>query len=159
LHEYDTNVLDRCRYNREALLRGALAFGVELEMEPVRNSSQRDLADALGGRTTKTYILKDDASLDAGVELVCVPFTLEEHRSVFGWAEVLSPVQDIAKGLPRNCGMHVHINKAALTPLQIGKILVFLNSRVMREHITTVAQRESNDYCIRSEKKVTDGGC
>lgn len=158
LHDHDEDVLDWCDYDKEILARGALVFGVELELEPVRHSSQGNLVEALGGRTTDSYILKDDASLESGVELVCIPLTLEQHRTSFGWEEVLSPVQNIAKGRARNCGQHVHINKAALTPFQIGKMLVFLNSRVMRERITTVAQRESNDYCRRSEKKVTDGG-
>ncbi len=55
--------------------------------------------------------------------------------------------------------MHVHINKASLTSLQIGKMLVFLNSAAMSQWITAIAQRESNGYCERSQKKVTDGKC
>ena len=162
LHDYGEDVLEWCEYNRESLENGALAFGVELEMESRRNSSQEEIAEALGSRTTERYILKEDESLDYGVELVCIPLTLEEHRTVFDWQGVLEPVQHIAVSGPgtKNCGMHVHINKAALTPLQIGKMLVFLNSPLMRRHITTVAQRESNEYCKRSAKKLTDGrGC
>jgi hypothetical protein len=53
--------------------------------------------------------------------------------------------------------MHVHINKAALSALQIGKIQVFLNCPAMREQITMIAQRESNSYCERKKKRLTDG--
>jgi hypothetical protein len=159
LHDYDENVLEHCHYDKQALVKGALVFGVELEIEPVRGCSQRQLVEALGGRTREQFILKEDGSLDSGVEIVTVPLTLDSHLKSFNWQQVLSPLLDIAlSGAGTvNCGMHVHINKAALSPLQIGKMLVFLNSPAMRSRITTIAQRESNTYCERSEKKVTDG--
>lgn len=159
LHDYSTDVLDYCDYDKEALERGALMFGVELEMEPAGDTSQDELADELGGRTCREYILKEDASLDAGVELVTIPLSLEGHRDRFAWRRVLSSVQGHAKSGAgtTNCGMHVHINKAALSSLQIGKMQVFLNSTSLRDQITTIAQRASNDFCERSAKKVTDG--
>lgn len=159
VHDYSENVLQYCKYDRKALESGALMFGVELEMEPAESGAQEEVADALGGRTCNQYILKSDGSLDSGVELVTIPLTLDGHRDGFNWARVLKPVQYIAKsGMgTTNCGMHVHINKAALSPLQIGKMLVFLNSPAMRDPITVIAQRESNSYCERSQKKITDG--
>jgi hypothetical protein len=159
LHEYEADVLDWCKYNTDAIHRGALLFGVELEMEPRSGHDQSDLTAALGGITQKQYILKEDGSLDDGVELVTVPLTLEDHTSRFGWGKVLDPLRLIAKsGVDTdNCGMHVHINKSALTPLQIGKMLVFLNSVVLQDQITTIAQRDSNTFCQRRAKKFTDG--
>lgn len=159
VHDYGDNVLDYCEVDHEALESGALMFGVELEMEPTCPGGQRRVAEALGGRTCDRYILKADGSLDCGVELVTIPLTLEGHRDRFGWDRVLEPVQHIAKsGMgTTNCGMHVHINKAALSSLQIGKMLVFLNSPAMRDPITAIAQRESNSYCERSDKRITDG--
>lgn len=159
LHPYEDNVLDWCKYDRKLVERGALLFGVELEMEPTGRAEQADLIDALGGITGKKFILKEDGSLDDGVEIVTIPLSLEDHTTRFGWEEVLDPLRSIAKsGVDTdNCGMHVHINKAALSPLQIGKMLVFLNSALLRNQITIIAQRESNTYCKRSDKKFTDG--
>jgi len=138
---------------------GALLFGVELEMEPRGRTEQSDLIEALGGITQEKFILKEDGSLDDGVELVTIPLSLEDHLSRFGWEHVLDPLRTIAKSGADtdNCGMHVHINKAALSPLQIGKMLVFLNSTVLRDQITIIAQRDSNTFCKRSDKKFTDG--
>ena len=159
LHSYEENVLDWCEYNRESIAQGALLFGVELEMEPRGRTDQSDLIEALGGITQEKYILKEDGSLDDGVELVTIPLCLEEHTTRFGWDEVLDEMPSIAKSGAgtENCGMHVHINKAALSHLQIGKMLVFLNSAVLRDFITIIAQRESNSYCTRSVKRFTDG--
>jgi hypothetical protein len=159
LLEHDENVLTWCKFDRKRLGKGSLVFGVELEMEPTGDASQGDIIHAFGGCARSQYILKEDGSLEDGVELVTVPLTLEEHLTRFGWEQVLAPVRNVAKsGVGTNrCGMHVHVNKAALSSLQIGKMLVFLNSIVMRDYITTIAQRESNTYCTRSAKKVTDG--
>jgi len=159
LHPYEENVLDRCKYNRKLVEQGAVLFGVELEMEPRGRTEQSDLIEALGGITQEKFILKEDGSLDDGVELVTIPLSLEDHLSRFGWEHVLDPLRTIAKSGADtdNCGMHVHINKAALSPLQIGKMLVFLNSTVLRDQITIIAQRDSNTFCKRSDKKFTDG--
>lgn len=159
LLDYSTDVLECCQHDSRALRKGALMFGVELEMEPRGHSTQSDVAAALGGKQTAKYILKDDGSLSSGVELVTIPMTLEQHRANFGWEATLAPVLTRAKSGAgtTHCGMHVHVNKAALTPLQIGKILVFMNSPKLARNISTIAQRESNGYCERSHKKVTDG--
>jgi hypothetical protein len=159
LHAYEENVLNWCEYNRKLVEEGALLFGVELEMEPTGRADQSDLIEALGGITGTKFILKEDGSLDGGVELVTIPLSLEDHTARFGWEAVLDPLRSIAKSGAdtENCGMHVHINKAALSSLQIGKMLVFLNSTAMRDQVTTIAQRESNTFCRRSDKKFTDG--
>lgn len=138
--------------------RNALVFGVELEMEP-DGYDQSDVSSALNGPQTERYILAHDGSLNDGVELITVPLTLAQHRKDFGWEKILEPVLTIAKagaGTDR-CGMHVHINRAALTPLQIGKIMVFLNSSLLEEHMVRIAQRDSNSYCERKPKMLTSG--
>jgi hypothetical protein len=130
-------------------------FGVELEMEPRGRSSQSEVIGALGGRSNENYILKSDGSLNCGVELVTIPLTLEQHKKDFDWHAVLKPVARIAKSGAgtTSCGIHVHINKRALTALQIGKMLVFANSPACARQLTVIAQRESNGYCNRSKKR------
>lgn len=140
----------------------ALVFGVELEMEP-RNCSGRDLITKLGGsdQRGKNFILKHDGSLQDGVELVTMPFTLEQHKEekAIRWKKLLTSVAGKAMSGAHTdrCGMHIHINKAALSALTIGKMLVFLNSEDLAPLITTIAQRGSGHYCERDTKKITDG--
>jgi hypothetical protein len=109
----------------------ALCFGVELEMEAKRGHNWSELVQALGGKDGNgSFLLKSDGSLDNGVELVTLPFTLEDHQSYFNWKEVLEQVRPIAHSGEgtTNCGIHIHINRAALTPLVLGKMLVFVNA-------------------------------
>lgn len=160
LLDYGQRVEKHCARDDAALSAGALMFGVELEMEPNGRGEQADVAAALNGPVADKYILKEDGSLTAGVELVTVPLTLEQHRTQFDWAGVLKPVQGIAKSGAgtTHCGMHVHINKAALTPLQLGKMLVFLNADAMDEHITRIAQRGSVGYCQKkADTQIREG--
>lgn len=134
---------------------GALVFGVESEMEA--DNSVSDLAEALGGRMGNgLYILKSDGSLDNGVELVTLPFTLQEHRDLFKWPEVLKNATRHGAGDRRTCGIHVHINRTAVTPLTLGKMLVFINSDLTRDLMETIAQRGATSYCARFKKKITD---
>lgn len=142
----------------------SLCFGVELECEAKRGYSQSDLCAALGGKDGNgTYILKDDGSLSNGAELVTLPYSLEHHREKFGWSRILdSEVARIGKsGTGTNaCGIHVHVNRRALSPLTIGKMIVFLNNADNGDLVTTIAQRASNGYCSRDvNKKLTDIHC
>jgi hypothetical protein len=135
----------------------SLCLGVELEMEPARGSRQSDLVAAL--EDVPGSILKEDGSLSAGVELVTLPYTLAYHRESFGWTTALARVHGIGKSGAgtSNCGMHVHVNRRALSPLTVGKVLVFLNASHNSAFVTKVAQRSNNSYARRdSGKKITD---
>jgi len=156
---YGTNVINVHGWP-DVTPKNALCFGVELEMEPRRNTTQAEVCRALdGARGNGTYILKEDGSLDSGVELVTLPYTLDYHRESFDWRGVLRGVQTIARSGAgtNNCGMHVHVNRKAVSPLTVGKVLVFLNSSHNAGLVATIAQRSNNGYARRdSSKKITD---
>lgn len=158
LFGYSTNIL-RIHGWPNRTPRNSLCFGVELEMESRSRSLHSDMLELLRGRRGNgRYILKYDGSLDEGkgAELVTQPFTLADHQKHFGWDKILSDkLRDIARSGSgtTNCGLHVHVNRAALTPLTIGKLLVFLNHPNTSRLVTTVAQRSSNGMCQRDEKK------
>lgn len=141
-------------------------YGIELEMETNDPDNSTDvITRALkaddGISATHQFIVKYDGSLrDGGAEIVTLPYPLDYHQNKFGWEGILSDkLRRLAiSGIEtRSCGMHVHINKAALTPLQIGKMLVFVNSPALSRHMTVIAQRESGNYCERSRKSIKDG--
>lgn len=165
LLNYSANPFDHATWDKRNA-KNALVFGVELEMEPKSESveAQLELVRLLGGSRAKgsNFILKSDGSLHSGVEMVTMPFTLEQHKEekAIKWQKALSAVAKKAKsgaGTDR-CGMHIHINKVALSALTIGKMLVFLNSESLAPLITTIAQRPSGHYCSRDgSKKIIDG--
>lgn len=151
------DVLSRCSYDVDAIKRGELMMGVELEMECKNDYSVREIIDAVEVIGEK-HILKHDGSLKDGAELVTIPLTLNGHRNDFEWKTLLSKLRPFAySGKARTCGMHVHINKRALTPLLTGKMLVFLNDLKMQNIISQIAQRNPNNACRRVDKKFTDG--
>ena len=164
LYQYNVDVIRKCGWPAQNA-KNALVFGVELELEAVRTGSRSDhtqstLVDLLGGPRATKFICKSDGSLTNGVELVTLPFTLDQHRKEFGWAELMKRIAGKAKSGAGtdHCGIHVHINRAALSPFLIGKMGVFANNSTMSALISAIAQRSANDYCSRdSKKKVTDG--
>lgn len=151
--------------------KNALVFGVELEMAPTYSTralpdsaAAAPLIRALKGPVGPNYILKHDGSLPfGGVELVTMPFTLSQHLQNTGiaWGEILKAVNEPGIAMSGAgtdaCGMHVHINKKALSALTIGKMLVFLNSSNIAPLITIIAQRHNSAYARLSTKKLTDG--
>lgn len=134
----------------------ALVFGVELEVEPRAHSSQRAILEALPGRTD--YFCKEDGSLNSGVEIVTVPGTLEWHRTVFDWTAVLRGLLPIAMSGSRTqrCGMHIHINRRAMSPLTLAKMYLFINAPENLRFMESIAQRSNNHWAAMAKKKWGD---
>lgn len=106
------------------------------------------------------YVLEQDGSLDdTGVELVTCPYTLDFHLHKFGWRKLLGRVSGIAKSGSGTtaCGMHVHVNRTAISALTLGKMLVFVNAEGNTRLIKQVAQRDSDRWARRYEKSVKMG--
>ena len=157
---YGTNVISLQGWPKETQT-DELCFGVELEMENRRETSISQITRALGGPLGDgRYILCSDGSLNnGGVELITLPYRLEYHQQSDLWDKTLSAVRSIARSgrYTSHCGMHVHINRKALTNLTVGKMLVFINSRQTAHLVTAIAQRDNGGYCARYEKKLRNG--
>lgn len=131
-------------------------LGVELEVEVrsgtlSRNASAHRVRKALGD----FCIYKEDGSLHNGYEIVTAPATFEFHKKA--WQPFFDA--EVQKGLMSDtttAGLHVHVSKAALSELQIGKIMVFITNPAAKKFITYIARREANSYCDRAIKKHSD---
>jgi hypothetical protein len=155
LYGYSTKAQDVCQW--PSFKRDALVYGVEVEMEPRGHSGQRTVLEKLGDDETLCFC-KSDGSLDAGVELVTVPLSLNEHRTVFDWRGRMRPVLPYAMSGSRtsNCGMHVHVNRRAISNLTLGKMLMFMNDPAMVGVVATVAQRTASTWARPTPKKWKD---
>lgn len=164
LQSYGSDIFDTHGWPEDRA-RKELLFGVELEVEAISGTfaGQRDVAEALGGKDGDgaNYICAHDGSLTHGVEVITLPDTLAGHMSGkrMPWAKALKSIAKIAKGGSgtENCGMHIHINRAALTTLQVGKMLVFVNSPRMQGLVEKIAQRSGSSYAVVRRKVFTDG--
>jgi hypothetical protein len=152
---YGENVLNHFLFDRNTK---ELVFGIELEMES-NDEDNSGMLSALNSPIGDQYIVKEDGSLQNGAELVSVPMTLEQHRT-HNWERILRNVRShAAAGTTSTCGFHVHINRRALTPLTVGKMLVMTNSIApeMVKLLETIAQRSAGHWCQKTKKTLADG--
>lgn len=156
---YSSNVLDYLDGFRSAegekLPPEPLWLGVELEVE-AREGAPADFVRTTFETVRNFAILKFDGTLGGyGFEIVSVPGTLGWHRNAWEpFFERAAPhLRSWATG---RCGMHVHINRHALSNLALGKLMVFINSPENLPLIEKVAGRGSTQYSRLASKKVTD---
>lgn len=92
-------------------------YGVELEIDcgGEYDSSAEDFDEIANKHCTHLYF-KHDGSLDDGIEIVSHPATLDYHLHNIPWAEVMQRARELKylSHTARTCGLHVHINRAAL---------------------------------------------
>lgn len=132
-----------------------LVFGCELEVEATDSRVKvKEIANSFG------LIGERDGSLDEtdGIEIIGPPLKLEDYSKEDSfWLKFLKKVKDEANGWDagRGYGMHVSINRKALSDFHVGKLLVFINSN--QELCTKIAGRGQTDYQRYSYKTIKDG--
>ncbi len=137
-----------------------LQFGIELEVQVAHTVNINRKIEMIRGLLPDFVICKHDGSLLKregwlGFEIVSVPATVEEHKQQ--WPKLLDTKHGLYSWKTGDCGMHVHITKAALTNLQIGRMVSFVNSPDNGALIMLVAGRHSTVYSTILDKKITDG--
>lgn len=149
-------------------------YGVELEVMPsdlmIKKFSDGTRANALLAaayhvdklinKTQRIGVCKSDGSVSGGFEIVAVPGSHLWHVTE-GWEAFFDKEKGVAKYIAgwkhTSCGMHVHVSKAALTPIQIGRQLVFINDKANKEFVEKVAGRGNSTYCKMLPKTIKDG--
>lgn len=104
-------------------------------------------------------ILKSDGSIGApGYEIVTRPASLSRHRTE--WQRFFdSPLRrQLLSYDVRTCGLHVHLSRAPLTPLAIGKIVILINSPCNAEFIKKMAGRGLDRWAkLQPSMRLADG--
>jgi len=165
---YSTNVIERCRWSGPAGSRELLA-GHEVEMyspsedrqDVEETTSQVNAAYAKApreGYTTngQASIAKHDGSLDdGGFECVTVPMTARQTYAVFESFTELGGGGCAAWDYGDEVGHHIHVSRAAISPLTLGKLGVFMNVPFNRPFLTYIAQRPADYNGFERNKKIT----
>lgn len=119
---------------------GDFTMGIELEVEATESRKKRVSECADYFNASYSYAMfKSDGSLDGqlGFEIVTAARRLGDHIKMFkDWEPVELTSWDAG-----NCGMHVHIDSRAFTPLTLGKFLMFFNSPDNAQFIRDIAGR------------------
>lgn len=150
------NYSDKSANHMRSETKSKLRFGVELEVEGYDTATEA--AEYIRQFLPADYcVLKRDGSLgEAGVEIVTRPDSMAVHRRMFGVLFKDSPGRALSSWNNGRCGMHVHISRAALSQLQIGKMLCFLNEPAAENFVTKVAGRKPCNWCKVHKKKLSD---
>lgn len=158
IRNYSTNpmsIVHGFRYaDGETLPLNPLWLGAELEVEP-REGRPRYI-EATHDAVSDFCVLKRDGSLSSGgFEIVSVPATLGYHKKA--WDRFFTEAAPMLRSWSTStCGMHVHVSRAALTDLQLGKMLTFMGDENNIPFLTELAGRGSNTYSRFVNKSVTD---
>lgn len=119
---------------------GDFTMGIELEVEATESRKKRvgECADYFNADYNYA-MFKSDGSLNSelGFEIVTAARRLCDHVKMFkDWQP-----EELVSWDAGNCGMHVHIDSRAFTPLTLGKFLMFFNSPDNAKFIRDIAGR------------------
>lgn len=126
-------------------------FGIELEYEMDSDSDASDESRGVWRAFGQgRCIISTDGSLSHGLELVSAP---ADYATMHKWLSAFTPPSSCRP--KRSCGMHVHVTRSTISPLTLGKVLVFVNHPEHHAFIETVARRAETSYCKKQPKGIT----
>ncbi len=184
LDEYDEYPYCRSCYQREVHHRkihdysykpdpefhgeGSRYFGVELEVDKAGCDEDNaiEILDIANDKPEDRLYIKRDGSLNDGMELVSHPMTLDYHKDVMSWGEIMDRLVEMGYRSHKTstCGLHCHINRTAFgkdydeQESVIARILYFVEhhwAELLRFSRRTQAQMErwANRYGMKDKPK------
>lgn len=141
IHSYNANVEDMLEFKATKVKDNPLYFGIELEYESAQK--MRKTRIYTGNKLNNHALMKHDGSLRDGVEIVSCPAEFDIHKPLY--KSFLDDLPDNITVSSRT-GMHVHVSRKALSPLQEGRIIDFMNRDDNQNFIRKIAMRPANSY-------------
>lgn len=138
---------------------GDFTMGIELEVEASgkRNSALTDCNEHFNKGMLYAMFKRDGSLSDSdGFEIVTAARRLNDHLTKFKEWEP----EDLESWDTGCCGMHVHIDSRAFTPLSLGKFLMFYNQDSNMGFIRGIAGRhpDSDSGAASYAKKIGAAG-
>lgn len=141
IQNYSAQVEDMLEFKATKVKENPLYFGIELEYESAQK--MRKTRIYTGNKLKNHALMKHDGSLRDGVEIVSCPAEFDIHKPLY--KSFLDDLPDNITVSSRT-GMHVHVSRKALSPLQEGRIIDFMNRDDNQNFIRKIAMRQSNNY-------------
>lgn len=131
-------------------------LGVELEVE-VREGDRLEKVKELhakinDGEIGKHVFFEQDGSLQSGFEVISQPMSLPKHRDLWSWLQDNAAVRGLRSHNTTTCGLHVHVNRDALSNIQVARIVTFINDPRNEPLIRAIARRYAEGYCKIKQK-------
>ena len=134
----DNEVIHGYGYKPEAIFHGKSLIQYGLEVETDKGDDKEDYANDLYELSDDEdiFYLKEDGSLDDGVEIVTHPCSLDYHLNHFPWSEVMDTAKnhDFKSHDAITCGLHIHVSRKAFglsfdeQEKNIAKLLFLVNN-------------------------------
>lgn len=121
-------------------------FGVELEVNVPNNTEDpRHYGHVANSIFGSDAYLKHDGSVGFGFEVVTKPMSLLYHKS-YGWRDRLKKASHKGFSSYANgaCGLHIHVSKNALTPIQWWKVMQFMSHGSSWRKVVKFSKRNSS---------------
>lgn len=115
-------------------------------------------APTVGRILHRCAIAKYDGSLnveDGGFEVSTIPFDREQTYAIFKSFKTLGDGRCSAWDRGDDIGHHIHVSKAAIGPLTLGKLGVFMNCPENRAFLELIAGRSADYNGFENKKKLT----
>ncbi len=122
-------------------------YGVEMEVEVKGSISDhaKVVLEKCVDKQGKFVILKSDGSLSHGFEIVSAPMDFNTHMTE--WVDYFaSGTKGLTAWDTGTCGLHIHVTRAELSHLQLGKMIVFVNDPQHASFIQTIAGRDPSRW-------------
>lgn len=132
-------------------------FGVELEVEYHGTATAEDKAHQLNmainnGLYGRSVFFERDGSVPQGFEVISQPMSLPAQRQLWSWLNNKDLTKHLKSHNTGTCGLHVHVTRRGLTPLQVAKIVAFINAPDNESLIRAIARRYAEGYCRIKDK-------
>ncbi len=153
IYGYDYDVTEQLNPIYHGNEKRLLATEIEVER---RNDCSSTIAEKVG-RTMENFALcKHDGSLQNGFEIVSAPATISALKE--GWTKFCEAnySDQLSSWHTATCGMHIHVDRTSLTPLEIGKLLVFVNGKANSKFMEAIAGRNSTQWSAKKYKGIKD---
>ena len=125
-----------------------ILLGCELEYNCADEKSL-DVRLSLLKHLDRFVIFKHDGSLNSGgFEIVTAPADLPVHKLKF--RPVFAEFPE-ALHITNTTGMHIHLDRNALSPLMLGRMVDFMHNPDNKEFIEVIGERACNNYSQQSQ--------
>jgi len=130
-------------------------LATEIEVER-RNDCSSNIAEMVATTMDNFALCKHDGSLNNGFEIVSAPATISALKE--GWTKFCEAnySDQLSSWHTSTCGMHIHVDRTSLTPLEIGKLLVFVNGKSNSKFMEAIAGRDSRQWSAKKYKTIKD---
>ncbi len=142
-------------------------LGIELEIEVNEDDECDEMAQKIktwlkqqstvlntGKKLDKLIYLKNDGSLENGIEIVFHPFTLKSLHKHFPIKTFLEFIDKHEAEVNERCGMHVHVSKEKISPKSLlnGKWFFYKCSPYLKKF----SGRNDFNYCRFEDRPTND---